>query len=81
MHQVDWKLTRGKWRPRLLDFAKSHSDSTVKDVTLRAFNLVPPAVDVIPSQTKVKEAIEALSQLKVASFPTLLLIVRAEWGL
>ena len=30
---VDWKMTRGKVRPRLLEFAKAHSDKTVRDAT------------------------------------------------
>lgn len=35
--QVEWKLTRGKWRPRLLDFAKELSDDAVKDASTDAF--------------------------------------------
>lgn len=35
--QVDWKLKRGKWRPRLLDFAKAHSDATVQAASAAAF--------------------------------------------
>lgn len=35
--QVEWKLTRGKWRPRLLDFAREHSEATVKDASTVAF--------------------------------------------
>jgi len=34
---VEWKLTRGKWRPRLLDFAKELSDDAVKDASTDAF--------------------------------------------
>ena len=30
---VDWKMTRGKVRPNLLNFAKAHSEATVKDAT------------------------------------------------
>lgn len=34
---VEWKLTRGKWRPRLLDYAKAHNDSTVVAATTTSF--------------------------------------------
>lgn len=34
---VEWKLTRGKWRPRLLDFAKAHNESTVVAATTTSF--------------------------------------------
>lgn len=37
---VQWKLTRGTWRPRLLDFAKAHSDETVLSTSGRAFQLI-----------------------------------------
>ena len=38
--QVDWKLTRGKWRPKLLDYAKAHSEATVKAATSAASELI-----------------------------------------
>jgi hypothetical protein len=63
--QVDWKLTRGKWRPKLLDYAKSHSAGVVKDATVKAFNLVPSSPATSPAPEKVKEAIQVLSELKV----------------
>lgn len=37
--QVDWKLTRGKWRPKLLDYAKQHTERVVKDTSGAAFKL------------------------------------------
>ena len=37
---VDWKMTRGKVRPRLLDFAKAHSDETVREATSAAIDIV-----------------------------------------
>lgn len=37
---VDWKMTRGKIRPRLLDFAKAHSDETVCAATSAAIAVV-----------------------------------------
>jgi hypothetical protein len=34
---VDWKLKRGKWRPKLLDYAKVHSNEDVIKVSTEAF--------------------------------------------
>lgn len=34
---MDWKLTKGKWRPRLLDFAKQADASAVQAATTEAF--------------------------------------------
>lgn len=35
--QVEWKLKRGKWRPRLLEYAKAHSDEIVRSASSEAF--------------------------------------------
>lgn len=37
--QVDWKLTRGSWRPKLLDYAKEHSEKSVSETSMAAFKL------------------------------------------
>lgn len=37
---VDWKLRRGKWRPRLLDYAKAAADEAVSDSSLRCFAIL-----------------------------------------
>lgn len=34
---VEWKLTRGKWRPKLLDYAKHASEEEVVAATKKAF--------------------------------------------
>ena len=52
---VDWKLTRGKFRPRLLDFAKSHSKDTVVAATSKAIAALPK---------NLSEALEPLVALK-----------------
>ncbi len=36
---VDWKLTRGKWRPKLLDYAKQQEDGVVKEASMAAFEV------------------------------------------
>lgn len=38
---MDWKLTRGKWRPRLLKFVSELSDEEVKDASRKAFKDMP----------------------------------------
>lgn len=37
---VEWKLTRGKWRPRLLEYAKAHKDAAVVAASAAAFRKV-----------------------------------------
>jgi len=34
---VDWKLTRGKFRPRLLGFAQEHADEDVRELSAECF--------------------------------------------
>lgn len=53
---VEWKLTRGKMRPNLLSYARSHSDDTVLEVTTRGFAAW--------RQGSIKSAIDVLCQLK-----------------
>lgn len=63
--QVDWKLKRGKFRPRLLDFAKQHSDATVETASADAFQraasgLVEDASAAMAPLTKLKVTIASL---------------------
>eukprot|EP00898_Chlorokybus_atmophyticus_P000267 jgi/Chlat1/1240/Chrsp115S00754 len=51
---VEWKLSRGKFRPQLLGFARSLSVHEVEDATRRAFAALP----------KVDVALAALTELK-----------------
>ncbi|KAK9811619.1 hypothetical protein WJX72_007087 [[Myrmecia] bisecta] len=62
---MDWKLTRGKWRPRLLDFVKAHSADIVQQTTQEAFDHLSRAdMKAAASQAQVKQAIETLNKLK-----------------
>ena len=36
---VGWKLMRGEWRPRLLDYAKQQDEEDVKEASLAAFKV------------------------------------------
>lgn len=59
---VEWKLARGKWRPKLLDYAKQQEDAVVKDVTEVAFKILSGgSIDTLAS---IKGAISQLTQLK-----------------
>ncbi|KAG8550943.1 hypothetical protein GDO81_023877 [Engystomops pustulosus] len=51
---MEWKLTRGKFRPRLKQLVSSNAASTVESCTRKAFQLLPD----------VSAAIEELCQLK-----------------
>ena len=62
--QVDWKLTRGKWRPKLLDYAKAHSEATVKAATTAAFETMSSTQS---AQADLKAAMGSLTELKVGS--------------
>ncbi|XP_076048988.1 uncharacterized protein LOC143029821 isoform X2 [Oratosquilla oratoria] len=53
---MKWKLARGKWRPRLVDFAGSNAEELIKKVSTEAFHLA--------EKSKIEGAIRALSKLK-----------------
>ena len=59
---MEWKLTRGKWRPKLLDYAKAHSEEAVREATCLAFESMDEAAE---STKGLKEAMSALTELKV----------------
>ncbi|KAE8731796.1 putative sodium-coupled neutral amino acid transporter 6-like [Hibiscus syriacus] len=51
---MQWKLTRGKWRPRLLDFVSSLEDSSVKSASQKAFRFLPDTYKAISELTVLK---------------------------
>ncbi|KAJ6649711.1 hypothetical protein Bhyg_04950 [Pseudolycoriella hygida] len=57
---VKWKLTRGKFRPRLEKLAGSNPDEIVKNTTKEAFSLLIEST----SLAKVKESLLKLNTLK-----------------
>jgi len=61
--QVEWKLTRGKWRPKLLDYAKHASEEEVVGTTKKAFACLGSAE--APALQEVEEALKELINLKV----------------
>ena len=63
--QVEWKLTRGKWRPKLLDYAKHASEEEVLVTTKKAFACLGSAE--APALQEVEEALKELIGLKVSA--------------
>ncbi|MCL4144444.1 UNVERIFIED_CONTAM: hypothetical protein GTU68_003861 [Idotea baltica] len=53
---MKWKLLRGKWRPRLVQFAESNSPDLVEDVSRKAV--------VLAEQDEIEEAIQKLCCMK-----------------
>ncbi|XP_031564028.1 uncharacterized protein LOC116299507 [Actinia tenebrosa] len=51
---MQWKLSRGKFRPRLVDLIKSNSPETISENTRMAFKLLP----------NIEKSIKKLSELK-----------------
>ena len=60
--QVEWKLTRGTWRPRLLDYAKNTQQESVIAATRSAYAILKTAE--IPILQDVQLAIKELISLK-----------------
>ncbi|TKY57931.1 hypothetical protein E2542_SST14985 [Spatholobus suberectus] len=51
---MQWKLTRGKWRPRLLDFVSSLDDAVVKSASQKAFQSLPDISKAVSELTVLK---------------------------
>ncbi|XP_068672095.1 uncharacterized protein [Montipora foliosa] len=51
---MEWKLTRGKFRPRLTQLVQTNNNQTVKDVTSKAFQCLPDVKSAINELTKLK---------------------------
>lgn len=63
---VEWKVgIRGKWRPRLLDFAKAATEGAIGDAFLLSFNTLSKIKhDRDVSTVVLKEALTPLTELK-----------------
>ena len=61
---VEWKLTRGKWRPRLLSFAQAADPAAVADASQRSFSALRRAKAGSCSEAVLKEALAPLIELK-----------------
>lgn len=53
-HLMKWKLTRGKFRPRLSDLVKANDESTVENTSRKAFECLPDVSSAIRELSKLK---------------------------
>ena len=51
---MKWKLTRGKFRPRLTDLVKANDETTVEDTSRKAFECLPDVSSAIRELSKLK---------------------------
>lgn len=68
--QVEWKLKRGKWRPKLLDYAKSLKEDDVQRSSEEAFSIASKITEKANPNADLdgkplKDALQSLTQLKV----------------
>ncbi|CAH1443384.1 unnamed protein product [Lactuca virosa] len=65
---MQWKLTRGKWRPRLLDFVSSLNEDTVISASQKAFKSLPDVSKAISELTVLKGVGPATASAVLAAY-------------
>ncbi|XP_004498943.1 uncharacterized protein [Cicer arietinum] len=65
---MQWKLTRGKWRPRLLDFVSSLDNAVVKCASEKAFESLPDISKAITELSALKGVGPATASAVLAAF-------------
>ncbi|XP_061350472.1 uncharacterized protein LOC133295647 isoform X2 [Gastrolobium bilobum] len=65
---MQWKLTRGKWRPRLLDFVSSLDDAVVKSASQKAFQSLPDISKAVSELNVLKGVGPATASAVLAAF-------------
>ncbi|KAG2272186.1 hypothetical protein Bca52824_066741, partial [Brassica carinata] len=65
---MKWKLSRGKWRPRLLDFVSSLDDSVVKSASEEAFKSLPDISKAVNELTVLKGVGPATASAVLAAY-------------
>ncbi|KAL6212332.1 hypothetical protein ACLB2K_017552 [Fragaria x ananassa] len=63
-----WKLTRGKWRPRFLDFVSALDDSVVKSASEKAFRSLPDLSKAVNELTVLKGVGPATASAVLAAY-------------
>ncbi|VFQ83907.1 unnamed protein product [Cuscuta campestris] len=63
-----WKLARGKWRPRLLDFVSSLDDAVVKSASQAAFLSLPDVSKAVLELTVLKGVGPATASALLAAY-------------
>lgn len=65
---MKWKLSRGKWRPRLLDFVTSLSEEEVESASKKAFGSLPDLAKAISELTVLKGVGPATASAVLAAY-------------
>ncbi|KAL7085358.1 hypothetical protein ACP275_14G277400 [Erythranthe tilingii] len=65
---MQWKLARGKWRPRLLSFVSSLDDAVVRDASGKAFASLPDVSKAISELTVLKGVGPATASAVLAAY-------------
>ncbi|XP_027082219.1 uncharacterized protein LOC113749412 [Coffea eugenioides] len=65
---MQWKLSRGKWRPRLLDFVSSLNDDVVKSASRKAFESLPDVSKAVKELTVLKGVGPATASAILAAY-------------
>ncbi|KAL3840512.1 hypothetical protein ACJIZ3_025103 [Penstemon smallii] len=65
---VQWKLTRGKWRPRLLSFVSSLNEAVVREASQKAFLSLPDIAKAIEDLTVLKGVGPATASAVLAAY-------------
>ncbi|XP_023872656.2 uncharacterized protein LOC111985245 [Quercus suber] len=65
---MQWKLTRGKWRPRLLDFVSSLDEAVVKSASENAFQSLPDVSKAVSELTVLKGVGPATASAVLAAY-------------
>ncbi|KAJ0967714.1 hypothetical protein J5N97_024631 [Dioscorea zingiberensis] len=65
---MQWKLSRGKWRPRLLDFVSSLDEALVETASRKAFQCLPDLSKAISELTVLKGVGPATASAVLAAY-------------
>ncbi|KAG5543695.1 hypothetical protein RHGRI_016453 [Rhododendron griersonianum] len=65
---MQWKLTRGKWRPRLLDFVSSLDEAVVKSASQKSFQSLPDISKALSELTVLKGVGPATASAVLAAY-------------
>lgn len=65
---MEWKLARGKWRPRLLSFVSSLDDAVVRDASRKAFAALPDVSKAVSELTVLKGVGPATASAVLAAY-------------
>ncbi|XP_077233928.1 DNA binding protein isoform X2 [Tasmannia lanceolata] len=65
---MQWKLTRGKWRPRLLNFVSSLDETLVESSSQKAFKSLPDITKAISHLTLLKGVGPATASAVLAAY-------------